>query len=238
MSNEKIEISFDETYHIKNGKPLYTKRYAKVLSFHDGIAPVYEFVTKNNLKAFFIDTFNQKLFEREFDKAFGFYENLACVSDKNEFFHILKNGKDAYKKRFVWCGNFVENSCVVQDKMGKYFHIDSKGIPLYKDRFCYVGDYKYGIAVALLDSGKCVHILKNGKRLHDKEYEILEPFHKGIAVAKDKKGYFHINKQGNALYKQRYARLEPFYNGKAFGLDFNGSKILLDENKYDICVYI
>lgn len=233
MSNEKIEISLDETHHTIGNKPLYAKRYAKVLSFHNGIAPVYELANKKDkiLKAFFIDKNNTKLFGREFKQAFGFYEGLACVSDESGFYHILENGKDAYKSRFLWCGNFVENSCAAQDSKGKYFHIDKSGKPLYKEKFCYVGDYKYGIAVALLENGKCVHILKNGKRLYNKEYEILEPFHKGVAVAKDAKGYFHIDKRGNELYKQRYARLEPFYNGKAFGLDFEGNKIVLKESQ-------
>ncbi|TQR55824.1 methyltransferase [Campylobacter troglodytis] len=232
MLNEKIEISLDETHHTIGDTSLYAKRYAKVLSFHNGIAPVYEIVNKdkNLFKAFFIDINNTKLFGREFQKAFGFYEGLACVCDESGFYHILENGKDAYNKRFLWCGNFVEKACVVKNSKGKYFHIDIFGEPLYRYKFEYVGDYKYGIAVALLKNGKCIHILKNGKRLHNKEYEFLEPFHKGLAIAKDEKGYFHIDKSGSELYKQRYAKLEPFYNGKAFGLNFDGNKILLDES--------
>lgn len=233
MLNEKIEISIDETYHVMDNKPLYSKRYAKVLSFHNGIAPVYDFANKNKnmLKAFFINTHNEKLFGREFQKAFGFYEGLASVKDKSGFYHILENGKDAYNSRFFWCGNFVEGVCVAQDNDGKYFHINSSGKPIYKYRFSYAGDYKYGIAVVVLENGKCVHILKNGKRLYNKEYELLEPFHKGVAIAKDSKGYFHIDKSGNELYKQRYSKLEPFYNGIAFGLDFDGNKIAINESK-------
>lgn len=236
MFNEKIEISLDETHHVIGDKPLYAKRYYKVLSFHNGIAPVYELVNKKDklLKAFFIDTNNKKLFMREFQKAFGFYEGLACVSDESGFYHILENGKDAYNKRFAWCGNFVEGACVVKNSKGKYFHIDIFGNPLYEYKFEYVGDYKYGIAVALLKNGKCIHIKRNGKRFHNEEYEFLEPFHKGIAVAKDEEGYFHIDKSGRALYKQRYAKLEPFYNGKAFGLDFDGNKILIDESSINL----
>lgn len=236
MFNEKIEISLDETHHVIGDKPLYAKRYYKVLSFHNGIAPVYELVNKKDklLKAFFIDTNNKKLFMREFQKAFGFYEGLACVSDESGFYHILENGKDAYNKRFAWCGNFVEGACVVKNGKGKYFHIDIFGNPLYEYKFEYVGDYKYGIAVALLKNGKCIHIKRNGKRFHNEEYEFLEPFHKGIAVAKDEEGYFHIDKSGRALYKQRYAKLEPFYNGKAFGLDFDGNKILIDESSINL----
>lgn len=236
MFNEKIEISLDETHHVIGDKPLYAKRYYKVLSFHNGIAPVYELVNKKDklLKAFFIDTNNKKLFMREFQKAFGFYEGLACVSDESGFYHILENGKDAYNKRFAWCGNFIEGACVVKNGKGKYFHIDIFGNPLYEYKFEYVGDYKYGIAVALLKNGKCIHIKRNGKRFHNEEYEFLEPFHKGIAVAKDEEGYFHIDKSGRALYKQRYAKLEPFYNGKAFGLDFDGNKILIDESSINL----
>lgn len=59
MSNEKIMISFCETYHNKGGVPLYPQRYVKVLSFHNTacgeLAPVYD-----SINAFFINTQGQK----------------------------------------------------------------------------------------------------------------------------------------------------------------------------------
>lgn len=220
----KIEISHCETHHICNGEPLYEARYEKVLSFHNDIAPVY---TRSG--AFFINTKNKKLFNKSFIKAFGFYEGLAAVCDKSGFYHILESGVPAYSNRFAWCGNFVENACVVMNEKGEYFHIDSKGEPLYKERFSYVGDFKYNIAVATLENNKCVHIFKNAKRVHNKEFLDLEPFHKGVAVAKDSKGYFHIDKNGNELYTARYKKIEPFYNGRAFGLTQDMQKVVLNE---------
>ncbi|TLD81035.1 hypothetical protein LS68_006090 [Helicobacter sp. MIT 05-5293] len=231
MFNEKIEkisIAFEQTHHIKGGIPLYESRYKKVLSFHNGKAPVYEEVN-GTIRAFFINTFNTPLFGRYFESAFGFYDGLACVSDETGYYHILENGIDAYAYRFAWCGNFMEEACVVKDKSGAYFHINTQGEPLYAERFCYVGDYYYGIASALLDNGQYVHIFKDGSRVHNNAFLSLEPFHKGKAVARDEEGYFHIDKNGNALYSYRFAKLEAFYNGKAFGEDFNGNKIILDE---------
>lgn len=225
MSFEKIEISFCETHHLQNGKELYATRYQKVLSFHNGIAPVYE-----NNRAFFINTKGEKLFNREFLKAFGFYEGLACVYDRSGFYHILQNGTDAYKNRFAWCGNFVEDACVVMNTKGEYYHISPNGWALYNKKFCYVGDYKYGIAVATLTNGKCIHIDRNGQALYDKEFLELEPFHKGVAVAKDERGYFHIDKNGVELYTKRFRKLEPFYNGRAFGVDRDYQKVVLRED--------
>ena len=229
MSNEKIMISFCETYHNKGGVPLYPHRYVKVLSFHNTacgeLAPVYD-----SINAFFINTQGQKVFGRTFLKAFGFYEGLACVCDESGFYHITEDGKSAYKQRFAWCGNFVEGACVVRDREGRYFHIDSQGQRIYTESFAYVGDYKYGIAVAVLDNGKCVHIFTDGTRVHRGEFLELEPFHKGVAVAKDEKGYFHIDKNGKPLYDERYTKLEPFYNDRALGVDYAGNKIVIESD--------
>lgn len=220
-------ISFQETHHEINGKPLYEKRFSKVLSFHNGIAPVYAEID-NKKVAYFIDYSGNNIFDRYFTQAFGFYEGLATVCDEQGFFHIKLDGTDVYSHRYAWCGNFVENKCPVCDFEGNYFHISINGDRLYKENFSYVGDFKYGIAVAILKNGKSIHIFENGTRVHHMEYDALYPYHKGYAVAKDSKGFFHIDKAGKELYKERYAELEPFYNNKAFATDFYGNKLVID----------
>ena len=223
-----IEIAFDETHHLKNGKPLYKTRYTKVMSFHNGIAPV-----ENKQEAFFINIENIKMFEKNFQQAFGFYENISAVKDSKGWFHIDIKGDEIYSERYEWVGNFGESVCVVKNTQG-YFHINQIGKPLYSGYFSYTGDFKYGIAVAIGKDGKATHINKMGKPIHNHFFEELDIFHKGFAIANDGSGYFHINKQGDELYSERYKKLEPFYNSKAFATTFQGEKITLEENSFKV----
>lgn len=220
-----FNISLDETHHIKDGKALYDTKYTRVMSFHNGIAPV-----KKNNTSFYIDENNNKLFNRTFLQAYGFYENLAAVKDEDGWFHIDINGNDIYKKRYGWVGNFGENRCVVRDFNNNYFHIDSKGNRVYENNYTYVGDFKYGIAVVMRQDGKSTHIDSQGKILHGNFFDELNIFHKGYAVAKDENGYFHIDKKGNELYTQRYKKIEDFYNGCALATTFENEKVILNED--------
>ena len=221
-----IIISLDETHHIKEGKPLYETRYSRVMSFHNGIAPV-EF----DNKAFFIDLHNKKPFDRVFLKAYGFYEQLSAVKDIDGWFHIDINGNDIYQERYSWVGNFGEDKCVVKDFNNNYFHIYSNGKKVYTQHYKYTGDFKYGIAVCINKDGKSTHIDNKGKILHGKYFDELNIFHKGYAIAKDSKGYVHINKKGNELYSKRYKKIEDFYNGYALATTFENNKIVLNEDE-------
>ncbi len=220
-----ISISFDETHHTKNGKPLYDKRFDRVMSFHENIAPIE---LKN--RAFFINKKAEKLFNRDFQKAYGFYENKSAVKDEKGWFHIDTDGNDIYQNRYAWVGNFNEDRCVVKDFNNNYFHIDKKGNRVYKQNYTYTGDYKYGIAVVMNDDGKFTHIDNFGNLIHGKYFDDLNIFHKGFAIAKDNRGYFHINKKGEALYPQRYKKIEDFYNGSAFATTFDDKKVILQES--------
>jgi len=222
-----ITISLDETHHLKDTKPLYETRYSRVMSFHNGIAPV-----ELNKESFFIDLNNKKLFNRIFIKAYGFYENLSAVKDAKGWFHIDINGNNLYEARYAWVGNVSEDRCVVRDFNNNYFHIDGFGKRVYPQNYSYTGDFKYGIAVVVNKEGKATHIDRYGKFLHGKFFDELNIFHKGYAIAKDKDGYFHINKQAQELYKKRYQKLEDFYNGCAFATTFENSKVVLNESDF------
>jgi len=208
-------ISLDETHHLTHDQPLYPQRFDKVQSFHADYAPVVK-----DTQAFFINHAGNKVFDRVFIQAFGFYDGMATVVDKAGFFHIDEHGKDVHEQRFLWSGNFQEQKCVVQDlDTNLFYHIDASGQAIYAEQYAYVGDYRYGIAVVTLSDGLSTHIDQNGQALHHQFFLELDVYHKGYAIAKDERGYFHINKQGKGMYHARYLKLEPFYNDRAVAID-------------------
>jgi len=125
---EDINISFDETYHLHNGKPLYKKRFRKVMSFHPpGVAAV-----EDDSGAYHINLKGEAIYPQRYRKTYGFYENIATVVDDEGYFHIDTAGKPIHDRRFDWAGNFQEKRCVIRDFDGYIF------VPLRKFfcRFC------------------------------------------------------------------------------------------------------
>jgi len=222
---KKITISLCETHHNASGKPLYSKRFDKVQSFHfpPGYAPV-----EVNQTSFFINEQGKKMFDRVFKNTFGFYEGIATVSDEFGFFHINEQGQDIHSFRFEWSGNFQDNYCAVKDIKSKlYFHIDRNGNRAYQKQYTYAGDYKYGIAVVINENGLSTHIDTKGEPIHGKYFLELDVYHKGYAIAKDEHGYFHINKQGKEIYSNRYVKIEPYYNNRAVAIDYHNVKMII-----------
>ncbi len=74
-----------------------------------------------------------------------------------------------------------------------------------------------------------MHVDGRGLPLNGKLFNDLGVFHKGFATAKDSRGWFHIDVQGNELYSERYLIAEPFYNGFALVTDFDGNKLIINE---------
>lgn len=228
VMDDKITLSIDETHHIKGGHPLYPHRFDKVLSFH--FPPSYAAVKKDN-RALFINVRGERVFEREFTEAYGFYEGIATVADDDGFFHIDKNGTAIHANRYFWSGNYQEDFCAVQStSTKKFFHIDRLGMPIYSKEYAYVGDFRYGVAVVHYAGGNCTHIDKRGTLLHGEFFLELSNYHKGVAVAKDGQGYFHIDKKGRQLYSNRFSALEPPYNGRAVAIDHQGGTKLISLN--------
>lgn len=221
---EGIENSWDESHHIRNGKPIYEKRFTKVMNFHKpGIAAVLD-----GNEAYHIKLDGTPLYTTRFERTFGFYEGMAAVKDESGWYHIDVSGNSIYKERYGWVGNFQEGRCVVKSN-NKYFHIMEDGPRAYPQSYKYAGDYKYGIAVVYKENGMATHIDKNGNEMHGKEYIEVGVFHKGYAIARDKDGFFHLSEDGIPLYQMRYEWIEPFYNNMAFGRKHDGSLVVLDE---------
>ncbi len=225
MNLKNISLSFDETYHIYNGKPLYKKIFKSVMSFHPpGVAAI-----KNITGAYHIDLEGNPIYDKKFIEAFGYYDGIAAVMDESGWYHIDLKGEQLYNERYKWVGNFQEERCPVRDKLGKYFHIKKNGKPAYDKKYKYVGDFKYGIAVIYDNDGYARHINKQGKFIHKSKYRELGVFHKGFAITRDNYGAFHINKDGNPLYQERYQWVEPFYNEFSFVCKKNGEKLIINK---------
>src|SRR5690242_14140342 len=116
-----IIVSPCETFHLLNGKPLYSQQYSQVMKFHEpGLAPV-----KSESHAFHIDVQGLPAYSHRYIETFGFYERLAAVRNEEGCFHVNTEGVPIYLERYDWCGNFQEHCCPVRDKItGLYFHIN------------------------------------------------------------------------------------------------------------------
>ncbi len=75
MDITDVKISRDSTHHNYHNKPLYDKRYTKVMSFHTpGVAAV-----QDGDIAYHINTEGKPVYNRRFIKTFGFYNNVSST---------------------------------------------------------------------------------------------------------------------------------------------------------------
>jgi hypothetical protein len=222
---ENITVSPCGTHHLKNGQPLYSKRFVRVLKYHvPGVAPVVD-----HTGAYHIDILGNPLYGERFQQTFGFYDGYAAVESNDGWFHIKLDGTSLYKERYSWCGNFQEKKCPVSCNP-VYFHINTDGTPLYPEQYAYVGDFKDGIAVVTCrDTGLHTHIDTRGNFIHLRWFFKADVFHKNYAPAKDARGWAHVDKNGDFIYTQRYASIEPFYNGLSYVETFSGHLLVINE---------
>ncbi|MHA1221774.1 MAG: WG repeat-containing protein [Candidatus Heimdallarchaeaceae archaeon] len=225
MDYNKIKVSEDSTHHLRNGKPLYSKRFSHVLKFHSpGLAPVIDATG-----AYHIKLNGEPAYANRYIQCFGFYYNRAAVITEKGWGHINPLGVLIYEPIYNWVGNFQDEVCIVRSKNGYYFHIDESGNRLYTEDMLYGGDFRNGIAVVRRKNGLCTHIYKDGNFVHDKYFRDLGVYHKGYACAKNEIGWFHINKKGVRIYDEIFSMIEPFYNGYALVEKMNGEKGIINE---------
>lgn len=225
MEWNDIKLNKNQTGYVYNGHPLFNKSFFNALNFHkEGLAAVAD-----TSGAYHIDMNGNPIYEKRYNRTFGYYYNKAAVIDSSGAYHIDLNGNPIYKERYHWTGNFQQNLCTVRTKNGKYFHINDNGESLYADAYKYAGDFRENIACVQLQNNFFTHIYKDGSKVHNKYFEDLNVYHKGHACAKDASGWFHIDLQGKPIYKERYLLLEPFYNGAALATDLNGKKKIISD---------
>src|SRR3990167_4410152 len=222
---KQFKIANCHSHHVLENSPVYSFRFNHVMKFHPpGVAPIID-----DSGAYHIDEQGNEIYQKRFVNTFGYYEEIAAVASEQGWFHIDLLGKSLYDKRYLWCGNFQEGKCLVQDQDKKFFHIDRSGTPLYERKYSYAGDFKDGIAVVQRPDGMSTHIDESGKEVHSHWFNQLDVFHKGFARAQDDQGWFHIKTDGFPAYKERYADLEPFYNGRAHVQTFDRDLMIIDE---------
>ena len=226
MNWKNIKTAADNTYFIYDDEPVFNKKFIEVLKFHaPGIAPVLD-----SSGAYHIDGEGLELYQKRYQRTFGFYCNRAAVIENNRWYHINEMGEKVYTTSYLWTGNYQEDICTVRNDNNQYYHIDLNGNPIYKENYMYAGDFKDGIACVKSEDGFFRHIDSKGNFINNKSFYDLGIFHKNFATAKDEKGWFHINKKGEGLYSQRYLIVEPFYNGFALVTTFYNKKEIINED--------
>lgn len=225
-------VALARTHHLDaGGAPLYSARFAEVLSFHEpGLAAACD-----DSGAFHIHPSGEPAYARRFTRTFGFYDGLAAVEEGRRAFHILPDGTDLGAERYAWCGNFQGARCAVRSESGEYFHIDLAGRPAYPERYAYAGDFREGIAVVQEQSGHHLHILQDGAQLNGRRYVDLDVFHKGFARARDVRGWHHVDRDGQPAYERRFSAVEPFYNGQSRVEHGDGVLEIIEERGATVC---
>jgi hypothetical protein len=226
MSWQLLRVAPDGSHHTTaGGAPAYSQRFDEVLAFHaPGLAPV-----SDGRRAWHIRPDGSAAYERRFQRAFGFYEDLAAVVSTDGWHHITPEGRDAYGERYAWCGNFQDGCCTVREPGGAYLHVSADGWPICTKRWRYAGDYRDGIAVVQGSDGLSSHVDREGRVLHGRWFVDLDVFHKGFARARDEGGWTHVDREGRPAYARRFAAVEPFYNGQARVERFEGTLEVIDE---------
>lgn len=225
MSWHDLGVAADRTHHVRDGAPVYDARFDEVLAFHaPGLAPV-----RRGVEAWHVGPDGRAAYERRFLRTFGYYEGLAAVVSDDGWHHVDALGRDAYPRRFDWCGNAQGGRCTVRLDDGRYLHIALDGRPAYAERYRYAGDYRDGIAVVQSADGRSTHVDRDGRRIHDRWFLDLDVFHKGFARARDEGGFTHVDRAGRPAYARRFAAVEPFYNGQARVERFDGGLEVIDE---------
>lgn len=227
MSWALLTIAPGRSHHMTpSGEAAYRERYDEVLTFHaPGLAPV-----SRGGEAWHIYPDGSAGYERRFTRTFGFYEHLAAVVGATGWHHITPEGRDVYRERYAWCGNFQGGRCTVRESGGGYLHIAADGRPAYPERWRYAGDYRDGIAVVQAADGRSTHIDRSGGLVHERWFVDLDVFHKGLARARDEDGWTHVDEAGHPAYARRFATVEPFYNGQARVERFDGALEVIDES--------
>ena len=213
------------THHLHQGRPFYEARFDEVLKFHaPGQAPVAD-----ASGGYHIGLAGQPVYERRFERTFGYYEGVAAVAAVDGWMHIDPFGHDVYRARWAWCGNYQGGRCTVRAADGSYGHIAPDGTGVGLVRWRYAGDFRDGVAVVQAQDGRSTHIDQDGEPVHDVWFEDLDVFHKSFARARDAAGWMHIDGRGVPLYDRRFANVEPFYNGQARVERFDGGLEVVDE---------
>ncbi|NJD76235.1 MAG: hypothetical protein FIB08_03960 [Candidatus Methanoperedens sp.] len=128
-------------YHhiLPNGKDAYPERYVYAGDFREGSAVV----RLNNGMCMHINEKGIPLQERTFSDLDVFHKGFARACDENGWFHIDREGKQIYQKRFKEIEPFYNRQALCKDFTGRIVIIDetgsemleiNNGLPLIKEK--------------------------------------------------------------------------------------------------------
>jgi hypothetical protein len=187
----------DETgsYHIdRNGKQLYTDRFARTFGFYCKRAAVVQAD-----EWFHITEIGERAYTNSYSWTGNFQENLCPVRDGRNYFHINIAGNRIYADSFVYCGDFKDGIACVKTFDGFYKHIDTKGNFINNREFFDLGIFHKNFATAKDKSG-WYHIDKQGKEIYKERYLAIEPFYNGFALVTQLDNQkIIINESGNKI---------------------------------------
>ena len=147
MNWKNIKTAVDNTYFIYDDKPVFNKKFTEVLKFHSpGLAPVLD-----SSGAYHIDGEGLELYQKRYQRTFGFYCNRAAVIENNRWYHINEMGEKVYTTSYLWTGNYQEDICTVRNDNNQYYHIDLNGNPIYKELYDSITDELYVIMLRYSD---------------------------------------------------------------------------------------
>ena len=125
FSYEQIQVADNQDGFLFKGRPLFDRKFTQVLKFHkEGLAAVAD-----ESGWFHISLDGEPLYEKRFERTFGYYFGRSAVNDAGQWYHLDTKGKEAYSRRFAWCGNFQESLCTVRDFDNHYCTASAIAMP-------------------------------------------------------------------------------------------------------------
>ncbi len=143
----------------------------------------------------------------------NFYNGLACVSSKESFGFIDKNGAYAIPPNLQVAADFVEGRAAFLYK-GKYGFINRAGKILINPEYEDVFDFNEGLCVAQ-HHGNWGAIDSMGRVVIDFKFEMLRKFHDGRAAVLINDAMGFIDQKGELVIPATYKEVLDFKNGLA-----------------------
>ena len=169
---------------------------------------------KVNGKFIYVDSSTMKpAFDKEFDEAYSFAEDIACVSLNGKFGYIDKTGKTIIEFKYEDGDDFINGIArVMLDNKTSFINKTGKEIVPFK--YTFISDFSDSIAIAGLNE-KVGIIDINGKEIIPITYDNILGFTEGLARVELNGKFGFINKTGNIVVPIKYDDVMGFSKGLA-----------------------
>ncbi len=147
---------------------------------------------------------------------------LAPVSDGENWFFILPDGKNAFPQAFNRAFGFYCGLATVEED-GRWFHINSDGTRAYEMNWSWCGNFQQNRCTVRDEEGVYHHIREDGNPLKSGPNAYAGDFREGAAVVRGFDGYCrHIDLEGRTLHNRKFLDLDVYHKGFARARDSQG----------------